>query len=84
MVGLEDGPVIPGEGTRQGLSRSRNEKQGGLGVDCAVLQTQVRMKKEGEAFQLRTEQTVLIGLTRETNHRDSSLTRVIKTQMYWT
>lgn len=84
MVGLEDGPVVPGEGAGQGLSRSRDEKKGGLGVDRAVLQTQVRVKKEGEAFQLRTEQTVLIGLTRERNDRDSSITRVINTHMYWT
>lgn len=89
MVGLENGPVIPGERTWQGLPGSSDKKQGGLGVDGAVLQTQVRVKKEGEAFQLCTEQTVLIGLingetkTREINHTDSSYTRLMKTEMYW-
>lgn len=73
MVGLENGPVIPGEGTWQGLPRSSDKEQGGLGVDNAVLQTQVRVKKEGEAFQLCAEQTVFIGLiNRETETREKS------------
>lgn len=89
MVGLENGPVIPRERTWQGLPGSGDKEQRGLGVDCAVLQTQVGVKKEGEAFQLCTEQTVFIGLmnreteTRERNHTDSSYTRVMKTEMYW-
>lgn len=63
VVGLEHGPVVPGQRTRQGLSGSGDEEKRGLGVDSAVLQTQVGVKKEGEAFELRTEQTVLIGLS---------------------
>ena len=62
VVGLEDRPVVPREGTWQGLPGPSDEEQGGLGVYCAVLQAQVRVKKEGEAFQLSTEQTVFIGL----------------------
>ena len=88
VVGLEHGPVVPGERTWQGLPGSSDEEQGGLGVDGAVLQTQVRVKKEGEAFQLRTEQTVFIGLinretARERNQTDSSYTGVMKTESYW-
>lgn len=62
MVGLENSPVIPRQWTWQGLPRSSDKEQGGLGVDRAVLQTQVRVEEKGEAFQLRTEQTVFIGL----------------------
>lgn len=71
MVGLKNSPVISGEGTWQRLPRSSDEEKRGLGVDRAVLQTQVRVKKEGEAFQLCTEQTVFIGLTetRKKSHR---------------
>lgn len=78
MVGLENGPVVPGEGTWQGLPGSSDEEQGGLGVDCTVLQTQVRVKEEGEAFQLCTEQTVFIGLiTRETRDKREKSHRFI-------
>lgn len=62
MVGLEHGPVFPGQGAGQWLTRSCDEKQRGLRVDHAVLQAQVRMEEEGEAFQLCTQQTVFIGL----------------------
>lgn len=89
VVGLENGPVVPGEGSWQGLPGSGDEEQGGLGVDRAVLQTQVRVEEEGEAFQLGTEQTVFIGLntrgteTRERNHTHSSKIRVMKTEVHW-
>lgn len=78
MVGLENGPVIPRERSWQGLAGSSDKEQGGLGVDRAVLQTQVRVKKEGEAFQLCTEQAVFIGLiNRETETREKSHTFII-------
>lgn len=37
VVGLEDGPVVPGERTGQRLPRAGDEEQRGLWVDCAVL-----------------------------------------------
>lgn len=68
VVGLEDSPVVPGERTRQRLPRAGDEEQRGLWVDCAVLQTQVRVQEEGEAFQLCTQQTVFIGLVGRKKH----------------
>lgn len=62
MVGLEDGPVVPGQGAGEGLARACDEEEGGLGIDRAVLQAQVGMEEEGESFELGTQQAVLIGL----------------------
>lgn len=68
VVGLEDSPIVPGKWTRQRLPRAGDEEQRGLWVDGAVLQSQVRVQEEGEAFQLRTQQTVFIGLVGRKKH----------------
>lgn len=73
VVGLENGPVVAGEGAWQGLPRSSDEEQRGLWVDRAVLQAQVRVKEEREAFQLCTEQTVFIGLVTRQRERDGEM-----------
>ena len=87
MVGLEHGPVVPWEGAGQGVPGAGDEEQRGLGVDCAVLQTQVGVEEEGEAFQLCTEETVFIGLINtereERNDTDLSYATEMKTEKYW-
>ncbi len=48
------------------LSRSCDVQQRGFGVDRTVLQAQVGVQEQRESFQLRTQQTVLIGLMGQT------------------
>lgn len=64
VVGLEHGPVLSGQHAFLYLTGPCHVEQWGLGVDAAVLQAQVRMQEEGEAFELRAQQAVLIGLQR--------------------
>lgn len=62
VVGLEDRPVLAGQHALLHLTGPRHVEQWGLGVDAAVLQAQVRMQEKREAFELCTQQAVLIGL----------------------
>lgn len=64
VVGLEDRPVLAGQHALLHLTGPRHVEQWGLGVDAAVLQAQVRMQEKREAFELCTQQAVLIGLQR--------------------
>lgn len=62
MVGLEHSPILSGQHAFLYLTRPCHIEQWGLGVDAAVFQAQVRMQEEREAFELCTQQAVLIGL----------------------
>ena len=69
VVGLEHGPVVPGQRAREGLAGARDEEEGRAGVDAAVLQAQVGVQVEGEALELGAQKAVLIGLREREERR---------------
>lgn len=62
VVRLEHSPVLAGQHALLHLTGPGHVEQRGLRVDAAVLQAQVRVQEQGETFELRAQQAVLIGL----------------------
>lgn len=62
VVGLEHSPVLTGQHALLHLAGPCHVEQRGPGVDATVLQAQVRVQEQGEAFELCTQQAVLVGL----------------------